>query len=312
MKTFVATTLLALASAAPSKRQAATPPAGINDGTILNYALTLEHLENTFYRQGLARFSAADFTAAGFPASFHRNLREIASDERSHVAFLTAGLQQAGALPVAECSYKFPYTDVRSFVTLSSVLEGVGVSAYLGAAQFIADPNYLTAAGSILTVESRHSAFIRGSLGQSPFPTPFDTPLDFNEVYTLAAPFITSCPPANATVASSTALGLKAFPSLTVLASNPADAPAGSLCFAAPTSVALAPNTPYYLHFLNMLMDLPVKAYMSAAVPGVACANVPSVVKGQAYVILSATQNPVTDNTVLAGPAIIEVNDCRC
>jgi hypothetical protein len=67
---------------------------------------------------------------------------------------------------------------------------------------------YLTAAGSILTVESRHSSYIRANLKEAPFPQPFDAPLTLDEVYSLASGFITSCPSSNAP------LPVKAFPKL--------------------------------------------------------------------------------------------------
>lgn len=294
-----AAALSTVSAAALQKRQ--TPDI---DGTILNYALTLEHLEDTFYRQGLANFTQEQFAAAGFGGSFYSNLKEISKDETTHVSFLTTALTAAGVAPVDECVYKFPYTDVRSFVSLASVLEGVGVSAYLGAAANITEPAYLTAAGSILTVEARHSAFLRNSLGESPFATPFDTPLDFDEVYSLAAPFIVSCPSTNV------ALPVKAFPTLTLTAGAMpnADITGDYLTFTSATP--LEANTAYYLHFLNGLATNPVKAYVAAG--NMVSANIPAGIAGQVYVVLTKSLAAPSDDTILAGPTIIEVVDCSC
>ncbi|KAL8953479.1 MAG: hypothetical protein Q9222_000683 [Ikaeria aurantiellina] len=302
--------LAAVAAAAPAKnsllalRQAAPQ---ITDGTILNYALTLEHLEDKFYRDGLANFSASDFTAAGFPASTRDKIREVSFDEMTHVSFLTAALKKANVTPVAECTYSFPVTDVKTFLATASILEGVGVSAYLGAAADIMSKTYLTAAGSILTVESRHSSYIRNSLGQSPFPSPFDVPLDYNQVYTLAAPFIKSCPSGNPE------LPVKAFPMLMSSPDNPANITSGTEITLLTPGYTVKPAdgvSQVYAAFITVTGQVfteatPVDGGYSLTVPEAPEGTAP--LAGQSYVVLTGCNTTVTDETTAAGPAVLEL-----
>ena len=111
----LAATLLSAGAtlALPSnKRQSIKPEdnssVGSSDVSILNYALTLENLEATFYSQGLQNFTQAQFAVAGFDAAFYNNLVEVSKDEGTHVKFLTDGLTAAGAKPVSACTYNFP------------------------------------------------------------------------------------------------------------------------------------------------------------------------------------------------------------
>ena len=92
MKSFVATAILlaSAVSAAPAPLQKRDD----QDSRILNYALTLEHLEAAFYTQGLQNYTKADFAKAGFNGrDFYRHLKEISVDENSHVEVLSAVLK---------------------------------------------------------------------------------------------------------------------------------------------------------------------------------------------------------------------------
>lgn len=187
--------LLAATFAAVSAPVFAAHIPALNDGVILNYALTLEHLEATFYRHALAKVPAKNFTAlVKSDAHFYTNLKKVAKDEADHVTFLTTALKAAKIAPVKECKYNFGVTTAAEYLQLASILEGVGVSAYLGAVASVADKGYLTAAGSIFSVEARHSAYLRSVQMQTPFALAFDIPLSFLQAWTLAAQFIVSCP----------------------------------------------------------------------------------------------------------------------
>ncbi|GAA5932133.1 ferritin-like domain-containing protein [Sporobolomyces koalae] len=272
------------------KRSSVT--SGADDGTILQFALILEHLEDTFYSQALQKFSQADFEAAGYKGVYPI-LEQVAYDEHAHVEFLTTALKAAGVEnPPQACTYNFPYTDIKSFLALSQVVEGLGVSAYLGAAGDISTPGYVTAAGSILTVEARHNAFVR-LLNSYPPAQPFDTPLSASAVVGAASALFKECP-------SGSAPTIQAPPALTL---NSTSYEFGSQLKVAPTN-ASAVNTEQTLYcgFASGL-DSAFSEWSNNA------CTIPSqnITGGQTYLLLT-TGPSLDDKSVVAGPVILELS----
>jgi len=173
-----------------------------NDVEVLNYALTLEHLEYAFYRDGLARFDEQDFTSAKFIRGFggritsrvYSNFRAIRAHEKTHVDTLTSVISSLGGTPVNECdAYDFGYSNVDGFVAVAQLLENTGVSAYTGAAHELENDDLLTAAATIATVEARHASYLNLLNGDSPFPNAFDVPKAPADILAAAGGFITDC-----------------------------------------------------------------------------------------------------------------------
>ena len=162
-----------------------------SDLDVLNYALTLEHLEYAFYRDGVGLFT---FGADSRGQSIDTNFAAIRDHEGAHVETLTSVIADLGGEPVAEATYDFgdAYSDPMAFMATAAALENTGVSAYDGAGQFITDPELLTAAGSIVAVEARHASYLNLLTGEIPFPAAFETPLTMDEVLEIAGPFIVS------------------------------------------------------------------------------------------------------------------------
>ncbi|EPQ53145.1 hypothetical protein GLOTRDRAFT_46095, partial [Gloeophyllum trabeum ATCC 11539] len=183
------------------------------DVTVLQFALTLEHLESAFYHGALEKFDANAFASAGFPTWVRERYEQIAGHEASHVAFLTKAIGDNATKP---CTYSFPYTDPKSFAALSLSIEGVGTAAYTGAAHLLSNPDDLNAAGSILATEARQTSWIHAAVNKGePWSGAYQTPLTPSGAYSLASPFIKSCPESNPP------LPVKAFPGLTISPSMP-------------------------------------------------------------------------------------------
>jgi hypothetical protein len=148
--------LPALALGSPSKAQ---------DVKILNYALTLEYLEASFYNEAIAKGALrGDVLAAA---------KVVAAHENAHVKYLRNAL---GSAAVRKPRFDFHGTtgDQGKFLATATVLEDTGVKAYSGQATRILQPAVIKAAVSILTVEARHASRFRTLAGKSFAPRAFD------------------------------------------------------------------------------------------------------------------------------------------
>ena len=155
---------------------------GGSDVDILNFALTLEYLESTFYKEAKAR--------AKVSGELKSLVNLLADDEQQHVEALTATIKKLGGKPVAEPKFDFPYNNTAGFLKLAQTFEDTGVSAYNGAGPMIKSKEVLGAAGSIVQVEARHSAAIRLQNKEEPAPDAFDPSLEEAQVLKAVEPFI--------------------------------------------------------------------------------------------------------------------------
>ena len=174
--------------AVPGIAKAHTTPDSPSDVDILNYALTLEHLEYAFYRDGLMKFKERELEGAkvfdGLGRYLRRSVREnlvrIRNHEEVHVYTLESVIRSLGGKPVPEATYNFrttAFTSVAKFVSVAQFLENTGVTAYDGAIAHIEAAKLLTAGATIATVEARHASYLNLLNRDVPFPKAFDEPV---------------------------------------------------------------------------------------------------------------------------------------
>jgi rubrerythrin len=133
---------------------------------VLNFALTLEYLEDEFYQMGL--------DASGLiPAADKNIFMQISKHESAHVAFLKGALGEA-AVPkptfdfTADGTFPTAFSDYMTFLALSQSFEDTGVRAYKGqAGNLMGEPGTLKAALQIHSVEARHASEVRRLRGKA-------------------------------------------------------------------------------------------------------------------------------------------------
>ncbi|MCJ8208901.1 ferritin-like domain-containing protein [Mucilaginibacter sp. RS28] len=139
-----------------------TATTNVND--VLNFALTAEYLESSFYNKYVPK--------SYVPAADKPGLQLIQMDENNHVKFLKSVL---GSAAIASPTFDFsggsgsgngPFaaveTDYDTFLALAQAFEDTGERAYKGqATNLMGNATVLTAALNIHSVEARHASHLR-------------------------------------------------------------------------------------------------------------------------------------------------------
>ncbi len=167
-------------AAAATTTTAATSTSG--DLAIVNYALTLEYLEDQFYAKVVASGLFSGPTLA--------TLKVFGAEEAEHVKALHTVAMSLGT-PATKPTGKFPLTNATKVAELAATVENLGAAAYLGQAGNIKSPEILAAALAIHTVEARHAATLNTVLKLSPTPNgAFGKPMSMSQVLAVVKPFI--------------------------------------------------------------------------------------------------------------------------
>jgi hypothetical protein len=154
-----------LATASTTSYGATAAAAGDPVGA-LQFALTLEYLEDEFYDLALQSGVITN-------NSIESVIMKISQHEQAHVTYLKNGLTAAGVTPVSKPTFDFtagglfdPFNSANpsanaQLMALAQAFEDTGVRAYKGQATNLLGSPFLTAALQIHSVEARHASEIR-------------------------------------------------------------------------------------------------------------------------------------------------------
>lgn len=163
---------MAFAAALPGVARAA---GGLSKGDIdiLNYALTLEYLESSFYAEANRK--------GALSGEYARFAKTVGAHENAHVQALKGTL---GSAAVKKPRFDFQGTTASqsTFAKTAMVLEDTGVKAYQGQVTNIESPAVLQAAVAIHPVEARHAAWITNIMHGKPAPDAFNPAADMKTV----------------------------------------------------------------------------------------------------------------------------------
>jgi rubrerythrin len=149
-----------------------------SDVSILNYALVLEYLQESFYSEAERSGALTGKTAEA--------ARVVGAVERAHVK---AFLKLLGSRAVKRPLFDFQGTTEQQhpFLKTAVAFEDLAVAAYKGQAPKLKSKPVLAAAIGIHSVEARHAAWMRELFGIIPAVHAFDQPASRQQINRIVA-----------------------------------------------------------------------------------------------------------------------------
>jgi rubrerythrin len=160
--------------------------AGRRDLEIVQYALTLEHLETDFYNAVIDSGVVTNRKLA-------ETAKLIRDAEQAHVDTLTGVVKDLGGTPMRPKTTFDSVLEGGEMMVLetAATVENLGAAAYLGQAGRIKSKDLLAAALSIHSVEARHAAALNQVVGKTIVPDgAFAKPASMEEVLPQVKPFL--------------------------------------------------------------------------------------------------------------------------
>ncbi len=158
---------------------AAPPPqalAAADDTAILNFDLTFEYLQATFYTESERRG-----TIDKMRPEMARWARVFGAHERAHVKILRDVLGKA-QVKKPFFNFRGVTEDPTEFARTAVAMEDLTTALLAGQAPRINSRPLVAAVFSLLTVEARHAAWVRHVVGFTPVTSAFDDPKSLSEV----------------------------------------------------------------------------------------------------------------------------------
>jgi hypothetical protein len=173
----------------------------------ITLGLYQEWIELDLFNHGLAVFSEEDFLAAGLTTEDMELIRFVAQQEQGHATLLSNML---GVTAPPQCTYNYPFTNVREFIDFNMQVTRWGEAGVWGFINHLDSREVGQLLAQSIATEARQEMSFRQMLGLFPMPLWFEPGIPQSWAWTYLAPYISSCPE------NTTRLAWQNFPALHV------------------------------------------------------------------------------------------------